>query len=339
MKKFLSCIIAGLLSIMALSGCTSSTNSSDSVNNSNTRKTYKLNVVCTIFPQYDWVKQIVGDDSAETDLTLLINSGIDLHSYQPSADDIIKATSCDVLIYTGGESDKWIDDALKTPQNKDITAINLLDILGDKVKEEEVNECMEAEEHEHDESEHDEDDHEHEMDEHIWLSLKNASFICDYISKTLSEIDSENTEKYTQNAKQYIEKLNALDQQYQETVTAAKHKTILFGDRFPFRYLADDYDLDYYAAFVGCSAETEASFETIAFLSSKLDELGLEAILTIEGTSHKIAETIVQNTQSKAQQILSLNSMQSITKSDIENGAAYLSIMEENLSTLKTALN
>ena len=181
-------------------------------------------------------------------------------------------------------------------------------------------------------------DHGEEKDEHVWLSLKNAQTLCVTIADALCAIDPDNKDAYTANASAYIEKLSALDGEYQSAVDSAARKTVLFGDRFPFRYLVDDYGLSYYAAFVGCSAETEASFETISFLAKKVDELKLPCVLTIEGAQHKIAETIVQNTTSKNQKVLTMDSMQSTTSKDVKNGTTYLSVMEKNLSVLKEAL-
>ena len=158
------------------------------------------------------------------------------------------------------------------------------------------------------------------------------------ISASLQALDPDNKDTYAANSSAYIEKLSALDSEYQAAVDAASNKTVLFGDRFPFRYLVDDYGLSYYAAFVGCSAETEASFETISFLAKKVDELKLPCVLTIEGAQHKIAETIVQNTTSKNQKVLTMDSMQSTTSKDVANGTTYLSVMEQNLSVLKQAL-
>ena len=180
---------------------------------------------------------------------------------------------------------------------------------------------------------------EKEYDEHVWLSLKNAEIICQSIADTLGEIDPENKDTYEANVAAYIEELAGLDVQYQDTVDTASRKTVLFGDRFPFRYMVDDYGLNYYAAFAGCSAESEASFETISFLAKKVDELQFPCILTIEGEQHKIAETIKANTQNQDQEILTMNSMQSVTSEDVQNGANYFSIMEENLNVLKQALN
>ena len=154
----------------------------------------------------------------------------------------------------------------------------------------------------------------------------------------MQELDPDNKDTYAANASAYIEKLSALDGAYQSAVDGAARKTVLFGDRFPFRYLVDDYGLSYYAAFAGCSAESEASFETVSFLAKKVDELGLPCVLTIEGKNHKLAETIVQSTAGKNQKVLTMDSMQSMTSEDAANGTTYLSAMEQNLSVLKEAL-
>ncbi len=303
----------------------------------------KLRIVTTIFPIYDWVLNILGEQAAEAEVTMLLDNGVDLHSYQPTADDIVRISICDLFVYVGGESDEWVEDALQEATNKNMVVINLMEVLGDSVKEEEVVEGMEhdhddQEEHDHEEH-HDHHHEEVEYDEHVWLSLKNAAGLCRAISDALGKIDSKNEALYTSNTEAYVEKLNALDAKYQTAVDAATHRTILFGDRFPFRYLVDDYSLDYYAAFVGCSAETEASFETIIFLANKLDELALSAVLQIESADGSIARTVVENTRSRAQQILTMDSMQSTTAEDISAGASYLSIMEKNLDVLKAALD
>ena len=293
-----------------------------------------ISVVTTIFPEYDWVRQIVGDNS-NVEITMLLDNGVDLHNYQPTAEDILTLATCDVFIYVGGESDEWVEDALQDAVNDNMQVINLMDVLGDNVKEEEVVEGMEAEA---EESESVESEEEVEYDEHVWLSLKNAQVLVEAFSDTLEVVDSENAALYEANSESYLEELASLDEKYQEAVDSADTNTILFGDRFPFRYLADDYGLDYYAAFVGCSAETEASFETITFLAEKVDELGLNTVLTIENSDQKIAETIIANTDSKDAQIFSMDSMQSTTSSDIVAGATYLGIMESNLDVLAEAL-
>lgn len=344
MKKLLSVIVAAFLAVGSLTAC-----SSAGANGKN-----KIKIVTTIFPEYDWVMNVLGENPAGADVTMLLDNGADLHSFQPTATDIMKISSCDLFVYVGGESDEWVEDALKEATNKDMIVINLLDVLGDKVKEEEVVEGMQGEDEDHDHEDHDEDhdheegedhDHEHhheegeiEYDEHVWLSLKNAAVLVNNISDAVQKIDPAHAEAYQKNAAAYREKLNALDAEYQAAVSSASYTTLLFGDRFPFRYLVDDYGLTYYAAFVGCSAETEASFETITFLAQKVDELSLPAVMTIEGTDHRIAETIVLSTASKDQQILTMDSMQSVTTQDVEDGTSYLSIMENNLSVMKDAL-
>ncbi|MDI9505924.1 MAG: zinc ABC transporter substrate-binding protein [Clostridiales bacterium] len=302
-----------------------------------------IKIVTTIFPEYDWVMRILGDQSANAEVTMLLDTGVDLHSFQPTAEDILKIASCDLFIYVGGESDGWVDEALQETTNSDMVVINLLDVLGDAVKEENAVEGMqEAHGHEHGEGEgHDAEGHEHEgieYDEHVWLSLRNASVLVASISEAIQKIDPGNEGMYKKNTASYVEKLDALDAEYRAAVDGASVNTLLFGDRFPFRYLVDDYGLSYYAAFAGCSAETEASFETIAFLSQKVDELSLPAVMTIEGTDQRIAETIVGNTRTKSARILTMDSMQSTTAKDVQNGTTYLSVMEKNLSVLKDAL-
>lgn len=337
-------MLAAFMAAGSFAGCSSAAGKASKDNK-------KMKIVTTIFPEYDWVMNVLGDKASDADVTMLLDKGVDLHSFKPSAEDIMKVSSCDLFIYVGGESDKWVEGVLKEAVNKDMITINLMKTLGDSVKEEEVVEGMQEDhdhdhEHEHDEDhdedhEHEDHDHEHdevEYDEHVWLSLRNASTIVKSISEAVQKIDAKNAETYKKNAGSYIEKLNALDADYKKAVDAATLKTFLFGDRFPFRYMADDYGIKYYAAFVGCSAETEASFETIVFLSRKVDELNLPAVLTIEGNEHRIAKTIIESTQKKDQKILTLDSMQSTTMQDVKGGKTYLKIMESNLSVLKEAL-
>ena len=501
MKKITALLLALMMLTGVLAGCGKP---------KDTGKAGKLKVVTTIFPEYDWVRAILGDKADNAEVTMLLDNGVDLHSYQPTADDIVKISDCDLFVYVGGESDGWVENALKNAANGNMKVINLLEVLGDSVKTEESVEGMQEAEHAHDHSkevstfedhevqdrslsdwagdwqsaypfvpdgtlddafaamaekgemtaeeyktyyqngyktditnidiegdhiaftyedgkkigsdykyigyyiqnwstgtkgamyrfeavdrtsgapiciefndhmiesaapehfhirmsnesfdaivdqekswptffpadmtgedlcEHMEGhDHEEEADEHVWLSLKNAKTLVAAIADALQELDPDNKDTYAANASAYIEKLSALDGAYQSAVDGAARKTVLFGDRFPFRYLVDDYGLRYYAAFAGCSAETEASFETVSFLAKKVDELKLPCVLTIEGKKHKIAETIVENTAEKNQKVLTMDSMQSMTSKDAANGATYLSVMEQNLSVLKEAL-
>lgn len=333
MKKIIAAATALLVAAGMFTGCGASEKP--------TAQGDKLKIVTTIFPEYDWTREILGDQSERAEVTMLLDNGVDLHSYQPTADDLIKIAECDLFIYVGGESDGWVESALASTSNPDRAVINLIDTLGDSVKLEEVVEGMQETEHDHEEDEghaHDADEQEAETDEHVWLSLRNAQAVCQKIAEKLGEIDPEHEQAYTQNALAYIDQLAALDVKYQAAVDAANNKTLVFGDRFPFRYLTEDYGLDYYAAFVGCSAETEASFETIRFLAEKTDALGLSHVLTIENPNHKIAETVVANTSGKNQQVLSMDSMQSVTSKDVAAGATYLSIMEHNLDVLTQAL-
>lgn len=328
----------------------------------------RYKIVCTTFPQYDWVKQIIGDDD-RFNVKLLLGNGVDMHSYQPTVDDMYQVATADMFVYVGGSSDKWVSDALKNARNKNMKVVNMMEVIGDKAKVEELVEGMREEKHDghshshdsgndshshdsdsdshshdsdsdsHDDGhEHSDDDEELEYDEHMWLSLSNAMIITQELADNLKQIDSDNADKYEANAKEYIGRLKELDNRYREAVSGAANKTIMFGDRFPFRYLADEYGLKYYAAFPGCSAETEASFETVTFLSGKADELGLKAIYVIENSDKRVAQTIVKNTKTKNQEIITMNSMQSVSNKDIAAGVSYIGIMEDNLSALKKGL-
>ena len=515
MKKITSIILAAAIAACGLSACGQKNSTvpateqtlSDVQSTEEAQENNKIKIVTTIFPEYDWVRQIVGDQMNNMELTMLLDNGVDLHSYQPTADDIMKISDCDLFIYVGGESDEWVNDALKEAVNKDMQVIDLLDVLKDTVKTEEAMPGMQAEEgHNHGYSHFADSDvqdrsltdwtgewqsvypylengdldevmerkaengdktvqeykdyyetgyktdvekisidgengtieftrdgasvtaayeykgyqiydyesgsrgvryffeatdgstdapryvqfsdhgiapgkaehfhiyagnegfealseemenwptyypadmsgteiaedmlehEEKEYDEHVWLSLKNAQVLCKAIADALDTVDPANKSTYDANVSAYVEQLSDLDKQYQDMFDSASQKTLLFGDRFPFRYMVDDYGLSYYAAFAGCSAESEASFETVSFLAKKTDELGLKNIMTIEKSDQKIAKTIIENTETKDQNILTLDSMQSTTSEDVANGTTYLSVMESNLGVLKEAL-
>lgn len=313
MMRAVKKMLGVLLAAAALSGC-GETPSAGSFSRDENRP---LKIIATVFPEYDWVKEILGSNPGGAELVLLERNGADLHNYQASASDIAEIAGCDIFIYVGGESDSWVREVLKNNPSKTRTDISLMDSLGDRLKTEEG---------------------EDEYDEHVWLSLKNAEVLCGVITEKLAEKDTEHAEIYRINNTRYIENLQELSNRYEAAAEEAETKTVLFADRFPFRYLTDDLGLTYYAAFPGCSAETEASFETVIFLAGKIDELSLPVILTIEGPMHTVAETVRMNTKNKDQKILTLNSMQSAGLRDSENGMTYCSVMEDNLAVLREAL-
>ncbi len=317
MKKFVSLI---LIFILALSLCSCSNTVQESEG---------LKIVCTAFPQYDYIKNILGSDDG---LTLLVDDGADLHSYEPTAQDIIAIGSADLFVYIGGVSDAWVEGALQSANKPDLKTVALMDTVD--TLEEEYAAGMEHD-HEHEHIEAHDGDHANE-DEHIWLSLKKSAEITEYLCTEICKIDAQNAALYRANADEYIKKLNALDGEYQAVVDTAARKTVLFADRFPFRYLTEDYSLTYYAAFAGCSSESEASFETMAFLIDKTKELNLPVILAIDGSDGSIAGMISGETGAK---VLSLNSCQSVSSADIRQGTNYLDIMKNNLEILREALN
>jgi len=289
-----------------------------------------LSVVATVFPVWDWTREIVGGAEG-VNLMLLMENGVDMHSFQPGVSDMMAIASCDVFIYIGGESDEWVKDALAESVNPDLVAVNLMEALGSDAMMEEHPEGME-------DSHGEKETEAPEKDEHIWLSLRNAAKLVRVIADALAKADPARAEQYRLNADNYAAKLQDLDGEYARMVAEAPLNTVLFGDRFPFLYLVRDYGLNYFAAFSGCEAETEASFETVIFLAEKVQELGLPAVLVIEGSDGRIAETIASNTAGEAPAVLMMNSMQGVTAADIKNGASYLGIMEQNLEVLRQAL-
>ena len=313
-------LMTGVLAAFMLAGCAPKQQ----------QNTTKLKIVATTFPQYDWIREIIGKDNTNVDLQLLMKNGGDLHSYQPTAGDIANIADANLFVYVGGESDEWVDDALKEKTNKDMKVVNMMQTLGDDIDEEEEGLEKESEDHDYEEIEY---------DEHVWLSLKRAQKIVKAIADELGELDSTNAKKYQENAEAYIAKLAALDKSYESTVNTVKNKTWIFADRMPFHYLAKDYGITTYAAFNGCSTETNASFNTIVSLAKYADELGIKHIMTIEGSDKKLAKAVIENTTDKNQDILKLNSLQSVSQSDIDKGLTYYGAMEENLKVLAQSFN
>ena len=320
MKKYIGLVLSILMVMLLVLGCAKK--GPDSGEGSKSGK--KISIVTTIFPAYDWVKQVVGDNK-NIDVTFLIDKGVDLHSYKASATDIAKITDSDLFVFVGGESDKWAENIIK--ENPNLKYISMVDSIGKAALGEELVEGMQKEEGEEEE--------ECAVDEHVWLSLSNAKTIVGAIEEKLAEIDPDNKSSYEKNANDYIAKIDELDKEYKDTLSNIQDKTIIVGDRFPFRYLVNEYGIKYYAAFKGCDAGSEASFETVKFLANKMDELKLSNIFIIDGSKGDLAKTIVDNTKDKNAKILVLDSMQSTKSSDNAN---YIDIMKKNLEVLKEAL-
>lgn len=320
-KKLVSAVSALVLSLSAFVSCNTAQKNDDG----------KINVVCTVFPCYDWAREIAGD-SPNVDITYLLDDGSDLHSFQPTADDMIRISDCDVFVYIGGESDQWVDKALENAVNKNMKVVRLMDSLS---------EFLEAGEHHHHEDEESDgeehEEHHHEetaYDEHIWLSLNNAQICVTDIAAALSAVDSVNSQTYSDRANAYNTDLQLLDRSL-HMLFDEKHQTMIFGDQFPFVYFTRDYGIDHFAAFTSCSADTEASFKTITGLAEKVDELQADTIFAIENSDCNIAEAIVSNTADKSQKIAILDSIQSVNSKQIEEGYTYKSAMENNYNILK----
>lgn len=313
MKKFLSVIIAAVTVLLTFVSCGRPTDSG------------KLKIVCTTFVQYDFAKNILGSDDS---LILLIDNGADLHGFEPTAEDIVNIGTASLFVYGGGVSDRWVSATLEAASNTGLRTFAMMDYVEPL--------CIE-EEHEHSHSENEHHHHEeNEVDEHIWLSVKNAVAIVENFCDAICETDPENEAKYRSNTEEYINKLQALDAEYEAAVSNAEREFLLFADRFPFIYLTNDYSLRYHAAFTGCSSETEASTETMKSLIDHVNEFSLPYVIQIDGSDGRIANQVCEETGA---QVLTLNSCQSVAMKDIENGANYIDIMTQNLEVLKEALN
>lgn len=317
MKKWISVIFMLLMSLLMITACVSKEEI-----DLNEKK--GLQIVSTVFPGYDFAKQIVGDNA---EVSMLLPPGVESHSYEPSPQDIINIQNSDILIYVGGESEQWVDKILDSMDNKVIT-VKMMDAV--QLYEEEIIDGMQKEEDSDDEA-----SEEHEYDEHIWTSLKNAQNIVARINEAVVSLDSKNKRVYDKNTKSYIEKLDNLDKEFENLFKTFEKPTLIFGDRFPFRYFVEDYNLDYFAAFPGCSSETEPSASTIAFLIDKVKEKSLNTVFYIEFSNHNIADTIAESTGAKTAM---LHSCHNISKKDMDSGVSYYYLMEQNYETLKGAL-
>lgn len=315
MKKFLVVLIMAVMVI--LSGCVTGFETKES----------ELSVVSTIFASYDFAKEIAGEYG---DVSMLLKPGAESHSYEPTPKDIVTIGECDVFIYVGGENDAWVDDILESVDTSDMIIIKMLDLV-DKYTEEHV-EGMEC--HKEDCDEHDHSDTE-EWDEHVWTSPKNAVIICEAICEAFCEVNSVREKDYRDNLNSYTEELLTLDEEFQTAIEAGNQNTLVFGDRFPLRYFTEEYGLEYYAAFPGCSSDTEASAATIAFLIDKVKEENIPVIFKIELSSDNIARTIAEDTGAT---VRTFNTCHNVTAEEFSQGVTYISLMEQNLEVIKEAL-
>lgn len=320
-KKVLSFIVICAL-LFALNGCSTKTGQSN---------TQELSVVATMFAEYDFARQVIGDCGT---VKMLMPPGADMHSYEPTPQDIISIRNADIFIYGGGESDTWLDTVLESVNSQSLHIISMTEIC--ELYEEETVDGMESD-HVHDEScEHEEEHHHSEYDEHVWTSPVNAIKIIEEITQTLCSLDEKNSSVYKQNSEKYIKEIELLDKQFRDTVENAERRLMVFADRFPFRYFVEEYSLDYSAAFPGCSHDTEPSAKTIQYLIKKIRDDGIPVIFTIESSDRRVAEAISNETEAK---ILEFHSCHTVTKSELENGVTYVELMKRNLTNLKEALN
>ncbi|MEG1441078.1 MAG: metal ABC transporter substrate-binding protein [Oscillospiraceae bacterium] len=312
-------ILILILSIFSLSAC------GVRLNKTEYSEKQKINVVSTIFPSYDYVREI--SKGCNVELKMLLKPGTESHSYEPSPNDIVTIQNCDVFIYNGGESDVWVDYILETVDNPNMRVIKLMDCV--KKVEEVAIDGMHV--HENNSS-----NEETEYDEHVWTSPLNAIEIVKNITNTLIEIDPQNSEIYNKNSKDYISELLNLDNKIRDIIKNSKKDTLIFGDRFPFRYFTDEYGLKYFAAFPGCSSESEPSAKTIAFLVDKIKNENISYVMYTEFSNHKIADTLALETGAK---IVRFHSCHNISKMDMDNGVTYIDLMEENCKILREALS
>lgn len=294
----------------------------------------KLKIVCTLFPQYDWIKNITRN-AENVEVTLLIANGTDPHSYQPTASDIMTISNCDMIVYVGKDSDMWVQKAIERSKNQNLKTVALSELEGIELRN------ISASSHSHKEHGHDHEGHSHgTVDEHLYLSLHNAKAATSALATELSKIDTGNAELYKENALAYVQELDALDADFCTDLESAnlEEPFMLFADRFPFVYLLSDYGISYSAAFEGCTADVDASFDTVVRLINEVDEHNAKYVAVTETSDKALARTVVSSTKTKNQEIIVLNAMQAVTRSQIENGTTYLSVMKDNLNTVRKAV-
>lgn len=327
MKKLVSIFLSTVIicSLFSISGC----GKTEKVQNSDG----KISIVTTIFPYYDFVRQLAGD---KADVRLLLSPGSDPHSYEPTPSDIVAIENCDLFIYNGGESDEWVDGVLSSIENKNVKVMKMMEYVTLRHEQ--------SMDHNHEHTEHEDMDdndegHDHEegeeYDEHIWTSIRNAERMSASIADELISVDSKNSDYYNEKKADYISSLDSLDKKFTEVANNKKRDTLVFGDRFPFLYFVSDYDLGYECAFPGCSHETEPSTAVVSHLIDFTRENNIPVVFYLELSSGKIAQIISEDSSAKTMQF---SSCHNVTKEDFENGATYISVMEQNLEALKEAL-
>lgn len=325
-RKFAVLALA-LMPVLILSGCETDIRTVS-------KDEGKVKVVTTIFPQYDFVRQIAGEN---VELSMLLKPGEETHSYEPTPQDIIQIQNCDLFIYVGGENDEWVEDILDSVDTSGMELLRLVDCV-ETVNEEHVEGMKEERGHDHDHEEADIHMEDHETgtpDEHVWTSPENAENIVENIAEVLCGLDRKHAATYQKNKEAYEAELEKLDRAFRQTVEAAEARPLLFGDRFPFRYFADAYGLDYYAAFPGCASDTEPSAATMAFLINKVKEEKIPVVLKMELSNANISEAIAEATGAEVRTFYSCHNL---TAEQFESGETYLSMMKKNVETLKEAL-
>ena len=299
----------------------------------------KIHIVCTIFPQYDWMRNIIGESDG-VELTLLINNGNDMHSYEPSAADIMKIADCDMIVYLGEGIDGWVSEAIERSGREDVKKVALAECEGVTLKN--ISSASHTHDHEHDHGDHDDHDgHDHgALDEHLWLSLKNATVLTSALCDAICELDLENAQSYRDNAARYILELTYLRLDFEAAVAKSDEskRFMLFCDRFPFVYLMEELGIEYSAAFEGCSADVDADFGTVLRLIEEAEEHEVDFIAMTESSDGALARTVANAIKDREVGLLTLDSMQAVGKKKIESGYSYLSIMRENLRVLSVAL-
>lgn len=349
--KIAACFSAAML---VVSGCSVSTGTDQTFGQD--KKDGRIKVVATLFPYYDFARQVAGEYA---DVSLILPAGMDTHSFEPTAADMIRMGQADLILYNGGENEQWVGQVLESADNQGIMADEMMKHV-DTLVEESVEGMQEEKGGEHDHEEHgkedtdhnasEEEEHDHEteeasdkageIDEHIWTSPVNAQKIVAQIAKDFAKLDPEHQEEYQKNAQRYMKKLKKLDKDIRQVTSQAKHKYLAFADRFPLRYFVEEYGLDYTAAFAGCSSDTEPSAETITYLTRQVKDRRLPVVLKIELTSDKVAKAVAEAASTKDHNVKveTFYTCHNVTRQQFDAGETYVSLMEKNVKVLRAAL-